>query len=88
VKRGGSGRGYPPGSIPFEGDDGFDERCSVVLAKLADLPERAEDFAEGAEAKVVSMCAWAEESGFATEKMANAVENIGAGADRWLERED
>jgi len=79
------GRSGPPGRVPFRE---FDALCSEVLLKIADLPERAEDFAAGTEAKVESMREWAEERGFATERMREAVENIGAGADRWLERGD
>lgn len=60
------------------------ELCEEILAELADLPERAEDFSAGVEERVLSIMEWIEENEHVTEKQIQALKNMREGIDKWL----
>jgi hypothetical protein len=59
------------------------ELCKELLAELADLPERAEDFVASVEEKVLSIMGWIEENEHVTPKQIKALENMLAGTTKW-----
>lgn len=65
----------------------FVEECDRVLDRIDDLPERAEDFADGVREKIEGMRSWSTENEHVTEAMSDAVENIDGGVGRWLDRD-
>lgn len=50
-----------------------------------DLPERAFDFGESITDKVIQMKEWISVHKHVTEKMADSLENMKSGVERWLE---
>lgn len=60
------------------------ELCDEILEKLHELPDRAEEFKESVEGKVESMKEWILEHEKVTDKQADSLENMMAGAERWL----
>ena len=60
------------------------ELAQETLKKLDDLPEAAEDFSISVEEKLKSMIEGIEEYSDVTEPVAQAIENMAAGVDRWL----
>lgn len=64
----------------------FLERANTLLSDVDDLPERAEEFAEGVREKTSGMVTWAEENKHVTDKMEIALSNMQDGAGRWLHR--
>lgn len=57
--------------------------CDELLGKIEDLPSRAADFAESVEEKIKSIREWIEEHDDVTDNQVRALENMGAGIDRW-----
>jgi len=64
----------------------FAEHCGRVVTDLQGLPEEAEDFADSATSLVLRMMERAEK-GTVTPKMRDALRNVEAGAERWMENE-
>lgn len=64
--------------------EGALELCKELIAELADLPERAEDFVESVEEKVLSIQEWIEENEHVTPKQLEALRNMRTGVHRWL----
>jgi hypothetical protein len=62
------------------------ELCKELTAELADLPERAENFAASVEEKVLSIQEWIEENKHVTTKQLEALQNMQSGVSRWLRR--
>jgi hypothetical protein len=60
--------------------------CDDLESLIEDLPERAEDFAASLNEKMHSICQWVEANEHATESQITALENMIAGAERWLNR--
>jgi len=71
----------------IDGDDDdwehFIEDAEKLIDTLDDLPERAEDFADGVREKLESMVEWARENAHVTEKMWNALYRMQDGVARW-----
>jgi len=61
----------------------FVEDAEKLLDGLDDLPERAEDFAEGVRERLEGMIEWARDNEHATEKMWSALYNMQDGVARW-----
>lgn len=59
--------------------------CNEILELLPDLPERAEEFADSVEEKVLGIKKWAEID-CVTEKQVRSLENMKGGVERWLRR--
>ena len=59
------------------------ELCKELTAELADLPERAEDFAASVEEKVLSIQEWIEENKHVTPKQLEALNNMQFGVRKW-----
>jgi len=73
-----------PKADPFTPSGDFIEDARAVLALLDDLPERAEDFAEGVRERIEGMIEWSEDNdGFATDRMTDALSNMERGIERW-----
>jgi hypothetical protein len=72
-----------PGSK--EGTDWEDaiELCKELLAELADLPVRAENFVASVEEKILSIMEWIEENEHVTDKQLQAIRNMMSGAIKW-----
>lgn len=74
-------KGRQPSAIPW--GDAIDQ-INETLTLMDSLPERAGDFVTGASEKLVSMRDWIEKKHYVTGNMASAIENIAAGAEKWL----
>jgi hypothetical protein len=72
--------------IDVDDPDAAIEFCDELLEDARTLPERAEDFATSIVEKVEDMKEWIEMNWRVTEGIANALENMRAGVDRWLNR--
>ena len=59
------------------------KQCESLLAELADLPERAENFVASAEETVLSIQEWIEEHQHVTPAQTKALYNILSGASKW-----
>lgn len=57
--------------------------CEELIEDAKALPERAEDFAHSVIEKVESMAEWIDTESKVTEKMADALENMRMGVDKW-----
>ena len=87
----------PEASEPEAADDPLahlsDEALSAVqdiddlCGRLAMLPERADDFADGAGDILRNIREWIVENDHATERQLSAIENIDGGVSRWEDRE-
>ena len=62
----------------------FVDQCDDLLCSLDDLPERAEDFADGVRTTIEGMRNWAEDHEHVTEKMQTALENTTFAVEKWL----
>lgn len=62
--------------------------CDEILEVLEDeeFPSAGEDFAVSVGEKVADIKVFAEENGYVTDRQAEALENMLAGARRWLHR--
>ena len=60
------------------------DQCDEIMDLLDELPERAEDFAAGAGETVHDIAEWIQEHQEVTPKQAAALDNIQAGAERWI----
>lgn len=60
--------------------------CEELIDDANAIPERGEDFANSVIEKTESMMEWIDSNSRVTEKMAEALENMRAGVDRWLKR--
>jgi Fe-S-cluster formation regulator IscX/YfhJ len=60
------------------------ELCTEIVAELADLPERAENFVESVEEKVLSIQDWIEDNKHVTDKQIEALKNMHLGVQKWL----
>ena len=58
--------------------------CTEILDLLPELPERAESFSASVEEKVLSMKERIEETKTVSPKMLSALENMKAGAEKWM----
>lgn len=56
-----------------------------ILAMIPDLPERAAEFGDSAEATVEGIQRTIERRGFATKAQQSALENIMSGIERWFD---
>jgi hypothetical protein len=61
----------------------FIEDAEKLLGELDDLPERAEDFADGVRECLEGMVEWARENEHVTEKMWNALYRTQDGVAKW-----
>ena len=59
------------------------EEIDTAESMLDDLPERAEDFADGVRETLSSMRGWIEENSHVTPGMESAISNITAGIEKW-----
>lgn len=66
--------------------EGAIEFCEELIEDARSLPERAEDFAASVIEKTESISEWIDANSVVTEKMAEALENMRRGVDRWLDR--
>lgn len=57
--------------------------CEDILEMLGDLPERAAEFSESVEDKVLSIMKWAEIDSV-TEAQLQALRNMQRGVEKWL----
>ncbi len=55
-----------------------------ILGKIADLPERAAEYATSVEEKTGSILSWIEEKDHVTDKQLGSLENMNLGVDKWL----
>jgi hypothetical protein len=55
-----------------------------TLAMLDELPDQAEEFAASVEDKLEGIKAWIEEKEHATDRQVEAVQNMAAGARKWM----
>ena len=62
----------------------FIEDAEKLLRDVDDLPERAEEFADGVRERVEGMIEWARDNEHATDKMWSALYNMRDGVARWL----
>lgn len=62
--------------------------CDEIRELLDDLPERADDFATSVEEKVDSIAEWIADNEHVTPAQLQALENMKAGCERWLEHDD
>ena len=62
--------------------------CDEIRELLDDLPERADDFAASVEEKVDDMAEWIADNEHVTPAQLQALENMKAGCERWLGREE
>ena len=68
------------------GPDQAIDLCDVILDQLLDeLPDEASDFRASVEERVTDMRQWVVERGHVTERQAEALQNMRAGCERWLE---
>jgi hypothetical protein len=58
---------------------------SEALGMIDDLPERAEDFGQSVQMKLDDMAGWIEENERVTPAQLDAIENMKAGLERWLD---
>ncbi len=63
------------------------ETIGAILERVAELPERAGDFAASVEEKLIDMAVWIEKNGAVTLSQQPAIENVDAGVAKWLEGE-
>lgn len=64
------------------------EQCDRIIELCGDLPDEAEEFSESVVEKCKSMRDWIEENGRVTDRQQEALDNMEAGANRWLERDE
>jgi len=60
------------------------ELADSILEKITDLPERAEEFGDSVESKVISISETIESRNHVTPAQMNALENMLAGVERWI----
>jgi hypothetical protein len=79
------------------GDDDDDEKAGkiqdakvlaeLILSKVNDLPEAAEDFAASVEEKTNGILEWIEENDHVTDAQIKALDNMADGVERWEENQ-
>lgn len=62
----------------------FVEDAQELLCGLDELPDRAEDFADGVRERVEGMVAWAQEEHHVTPWMIEALERMATAVGRWI----
>ena len=62
------------------------EQCERIIEKCDEMPSRAEDFTESVREKVQGIWGTIEVSEEVTENQQNALDNMEAGLDKWLDR--
>ncbi len=72
-----------PADAPASEWEEFVGEAQDLLARLDDLPERAEDFADGVRERLEGMIEWAKEKEHVTEAMQSALGNMESGVARW-----
>lgn len=60
------------------------ELAESILDRIDDLPEQAEDFGISVEEKTRDLLAWVKKHRECTPKIAEALENMSRGVDRWI----
>jgi hypothetical protein len=60
--------------------------CAELIEAAGELPERAEDFAHSVTEKTESIAEWVDAESRVTEGQIEALRNMLAGVDRWLDR--
>lgn len=55
-----------------------------ILAKVEDLPERAEDYAESVATKTTGILDWVESNNHVTKAQMDALRNMCSGVEKWL----
>lgn len=63
------------------------ELAQFILDHADDLPDRAEEFAESVREKAASMKEWIQAHNRVTNMQFQALENMQAGVEKWLERD-
>lgn len=63
------------------------EFIELLLAKVDDLPERADDFAIGVEEQTRGILETVNKTKRVTQKQWDALQNMDGGCDRWIERD-
>ena len=61
------------------------ELCEEIEELLDELPDRAEEFATSVGEKVADMREWIEDNEHVTPKQLDALENMKAGCENWLQ---
>ena len=64
------------------------ERCNELIDLCDEVPERGEEFASSVQEKAESIAATIEAREHVTERQTQAIDNMMAGVERWLDRGD
>ena len=63
------------------------ERIDQILADIPNIPDAGADFAESVEEKLSSIRETISKKGRVTDRQEDAIENMGAGVMKWVDRD-